>query len=292
MHLRAYAKINLTLEVLGRRDDGYHEVVTILQNVGLYDVLHIEPAPSMHLTCSADRLEGEDNLVWQAAARLRAVASVGDGARIHLEKHIPAAMGLGGGSSDAAAALVGLSTIWGLSLSAGQVASIAAELGSDVPFFLVGGTAKAEGRGEQVSPIPAVPQRWVLLLCPDIDPSIESGGKTGRLYRSLSTDSYSDGSVYVAAVNAIREGRFPSGCLCNTFDSVAGQVYDGAASAMEAMLRAGASEAHLCGSGPGLYAVFESETEGERAGEHLHDEGWRTYLVSTIEKGWESICQG
>ena len=181
MHLRAYAKINLTLEVLGRRNDGYHEVVTILQNVGLYDVLHIEPAPSMYLTCSADRLEGEDNLVWRAAARLRAVASVGDGARIHLEKHIPAAMGLGGGSSDAAAALVGLSTIWDLSLSARQVASIAAELGSDVPFFLVGGTAKAEGRGEQVSPIPAIPQRWVLLLCPDIDPSIESGGKTGAV---------------------------------------------------------------------------------------------------------------
>ena len=288
MQLRAYAKINLTLEVLGRRDDGYHEVVTVLQSVGLHDVLHIHSAPDIEFTCSVEALEGKDNLVWRAATWLREVTGGQDGARIHLEKHIPEAMGLGGGSSDAAASMVGLSKLWGLSLSSDALSDIAAQIGSDVPFFLSGGTAKAEGRGEQVTSLPRIPRRWLLLLCRDIT----LPGKTGQLYRSLSADSYSDGSTYASAVGSIESGRFPSGYLRNTFDDVAHLVYHGTADAREAMRYAGASEVHLCGSGPGLYSVFESQTEGERATKHLQDGGWRTYLVSTIEKGWESICQG
>ncbi len=288
MQLRAYAKINLTLEVLGRRNDGYHEVATIMQNVGLYDTLHIQPSAGLTLACSEANLEGEDNLVWRAARRLQEVTGTGHGAHIRLEKRIPEAMGLGGGSSDAAAALVGLTKVWELQVSGMELSSIAAGLGSDVPFFLSGGTVKAEGRGEQVSPLPPVTPRCVLLVCPDV----ALVGKTGRLYGSLSPDSYSDGSVVRAAVQAIEAGQFPSGFLQNTFDDVACQVYDVLDWAMETMRDAGASEVHLCGSGPGLYSVFESETEGEQAKKHLQDEGWRTYLVSTIEKGWELICQG
>ena len=289
MELRAYAKINLTLEVLGRREDGYHEVRTILQKVDLWDTLHIAHATDIDFTCSWKGLEVEGNLVPRAAVRLREMFGVQAGARIHLEKRIPEAMGLGGGSSDAAAALVGLHRLWGLPILEGQLAGIAAELGSDVPFFLLfEGAAKAEGRGESVSALPPLPPCWVLLVCPDV--ALEE--KTGRLYGSLSQDSYSDGAVYTAAVRAIREGRFPAGCLRNAFDDVADRVYGITEDAREAMARAGASEVHLCGSGPGLYSVFESETEGERVKKHLQDEGWRTYLVRTIEKGWESICQG
>lgn len=288
MELRAYAKINLTLEVLGRREDGYHEVATILQNVSLYDTLYIQPSTLLELTCSHAGLEGEDNLVWRAASHLRKLTDVEQGARVHLEKRIPAAMGLGGGSSDAAAALVGLSRLWNLQVPPKELSGIAAELGSDVPFFLSGGTAKAEGRGEQVTAIPVVSPRWVLLVCPYV--ALE--GKTGHLYGSLSAESYSNGSVFRASVKAIETGRFPSGCLRNAFDDVACEVYDAVGSAMEAMRDAGASEVHLCGSGPGLYSVFEFETEGEQVRKHLQDGGWRTYLVRTIEKGWESICQG
>ena len=280
MELRAYAKINLTLEVLGRRADGYHEVATVLQNVGLYDTLRIEPSDGLTLTCSEPSLEGEDNLVWRAATRLQEVTGSRAGAHIRLEKHIPEAMGLGGGSSDAAAALVGLSRLWEVEALTEELCTIAAELGSDVPFFLSGGTAKAEGRGEQVTPIAHVPPRWVLLVCPDV--ALE--GKTGRLYRSLSVDSYSDGSVYRTAVEAIETGRFPSGFLRNAFDDVASEVYEVVDGAMDVMRNAGAPEVHLCGSGPGLYSLFDSETEGERAMKHLQDGGWRTYLVRTIEK--------
>ena len=280
MKLRAYAKINLTLEVLGRRADGYHEVATVLQNIGLHDTLHIKPADGLTFTCSEAGLEGEDNLVWRAATRLQEVAGTRHGACMHLEKQVPEAMGLGGGSSDAAAALVGLNRLWGVQVPAEKLSRIAAELGSDVPFFLSGGTAKAEGRGEQVIPIRHVPRRWVLLVCPNA--ALE--GKTGRLYRSLPVDSYSNGSVYRTAVEAIETGRFPSGFLRNAFDDVACVVYDVVDRAIEAMRDAGSSEVHLCGSGPGLYSVFESETEGERVKKHLQDEGWRTYLVRTIEK--------
>ena len=246
MELRAYAKINLILEVLGRRDDGYHEVATILQNVNLYDTLYIQPSTLMELTCSDARLEGEDNLVWRAAIRLQKLTRGDNGARIHVVKRIPEAMGLGGGSSDAAAALVGLSRLWNPQVLPDELSVIAAELGSDVPFFLSGGTAKAEGRGEQVTTLPAVQQRWVLLVCPDE----HLAEKTGRVYGSLPPDSYSDGSVFGAAVQAIEAGRFPAGCLRNTFDDVANRVYDVAGRAIEAMGDAGVSEVHLCGSGP------------------------------------------
>ena len=288
MLLRAYAKVNLTLEVMGRRDDGYHEIVTILQNVDLYDTLRLEPASRIEFTCSEAGLAGEDNLVWQAARALQQVAGSGCGARIHLEKGIPEAMGLGGGSSDAAAALAGLSRLWGLRLSASQLSRMAADLGSDAPFFLEGGTAMAEGRGERVTVLPALPRRWLLLLCPDI----HLRGKTGHLYRSLSAEDYSDGATHRAAVEAIKGGQFPTGFLCNAFEQVARRTYGGLDGAIEAMLRAGASQARLCGSGPGLYTIIESHTQGQMSRKLLQDEGYRAYLVSTTQKGWESICQG
>ena len=287
MRLRAYAKVNLVLEVLRRRPDGYHEIASILQNIALYDILHLERSSTLQLTCSEESLDREDNLVWQAATRLREFAGVSHGARIHLEKRIPAPMGLGGGSSDAAATLAGLVRLWGLQMPLPELSHIAAGLGSDVPFFLVGGTARADGRGDRVTVLPSVPRRWVLLLYPDIN--LE--GKTGRLYRSLPPDTYSDGAACRMATQAIQQGCFPSQPLYNTFDAVASHVYPGFDDARRALHLAGASEVHLCGSGPGLYSLVDSQTKGERVRKHLQDEGWPTYLVSTIEKGWESICQ-
>ena len=289
MLLRAYAKINLSLEVLARRDDGYHEVATILQTVGLFDLLHLEPATCLRLSCSWPELAGEDNLVWQAAVRLCKLAGCQCGAVMHLEKRIPAAMGLGGGSSDAAAALAGLTELWGLSLSAKELSSLSAELGSDVAFFLEGGTALGQGRGEIISALPPLPQRWVLLVCSD---SLLPG-KTGRLYQMLEADDYSDGSLHREAVDAITDGRFPDSLLHNAFEKVAdkafGAIYQ---QARKAMVQAGACDVHLCGSGPGLFSLFESQTQGEQVLKLLKDSGWRAYLVSTTQKGWESTCQG
>ena len=155
IRLQAPAKINLTLEVLGRRADGYHEVRTVLAAVDIADELELSEADGLALTVEPEgAVPVEDNLVLRAAALLRDAAPAGAGAAIVLHKRIPVAGGLGGGSSDAAAALLGLRRLWDLDLSDRTLAELAALLGADVPFFLRGGTALAAGRGEQLTVLP------------------------------------------------------------------------------------------------------------------------------------------
>ena len=146
--IRAFAKINLTLEVLGKRANGYHEVATVMQTIDLCDELTLEPSSGVSLRCSDPALETTDNLVLRAANLLREHAGGDSGAGMYLRKSIPVAAGLGGGSSDAAAALVGLRELWNLEEAVPDLRPLAAALGSDVPFFLSGGTAIAEGRGD------------------------------------------------------------------------------------------------------------------------------------------------
>jgi 4-diphosphocytidyl-2-C-methyl-D-erythritol kinase len=153
---RAPAKLNLFLRVVGRRPDGFHELETVFQAVDLADELTFEPAEGLRLTGGSDEAPpGPENLVLQAAAALRAATGFTGGAAIHLEKRIPVGAGLGGGSSDAAATLAALNQLWGLGLSHARLAELAAGLGSDVPFFLQGGTAIGRGRGEVLEGIPS-----------------------------------------------------------------------------------------------------------------------------------------
>ena len=141
MEVLAYAKVNLTVEILGRRKDGYHEVRTILQTVDLADRLDISKSSRLRVECDEPHLSGKDNLVWRAAEKLAERAGVSPQVRIRIQKRIPVGMGLGGGSSDAAAALLALNRFWELDLGPDELGRTAAELGSDVPFFLTGGTA-------------------------------------------------------------------------------------------------------------------------------------------------------
>src|SRR5688500_15047283 len=135
--LTAHAKVNLTLEVLGKRADGFHDIRSVMQRISLADTLTVERAEGLTLTCSDPGLEGPENLVWRAAELLRTECGVAEGAALRLEKRIPVAAGLGGGSSDAAAALRGLNELWRLRLSGERLWELGARLGSDVPFFLL-----------------------------------------------------------------------------------------------------------------------------------------------------------
>ena len=166
MIVTAPAKINLTLEILGRRADGFHEVKTVLQTIDLQDQLEIETAPALTVECDDPSLSGETNLVWRAASDLAAHAGTEPGARIFLRKAIPVGMGLGGGSSDAAAALLSLNELWGLGLNVDELAGLASGIGSDVAFFLWGGTALASGRGEIIEPASSIPPMLLTLVCP------------------------------------------------------------------------------------------------------------------------------
>ncbi len=254
MRLHAPAKINWTLEVLGRRDDGYHEIRTVMQTVELCDILEIEPADELQMGVEGRHEVSEGDLVLRAAALLD--EGGGRGACIRVNKRIPVAAGLGGGSSDAAAALRGLNELWGLGRSDAQLVEIAAGLGSDVPFFVYGGTALAEGRGERVTPLPEPPPTWLVLLAPPLD----LPEKTRRMYAALTPADFSDGSRTDAIVSRSREGGpVDDGSLCNVFERVAYEAFAGLDAYRDALLTAGARRVHLAGSGPALFALGVDE---------------------------------
>src|SRR5947209_8132054 len=195
--IHAPAKINLSLEIVGRRADRFHDLVSVMQTVSLHDVLELTPSDDLELSCSDPALQSSDNLVLQAARALRDTCAVERGCSIRLEKRIPAAAGLGGGSSDGAAALVALARFWSLRLERDDLIPMAEQLGSDVPFFLYGGTALVEGRGERVRPLSASPRSWFVLSKPPLSVS------TADVFKELKASDWTDGRTTRALARTI-----------------------------------------------------------------------------------------
>ncbi len=275
--LKAHAKINLTLEVLSQRDDGYHEIISILQTVDLHDRIQLEVASSVELRCNVPQLESSDNLALKAAQLLKAETSASFGVAIRLEKVIPVGAGLGGGSSNAAAVLKGLNKLWNLGLSTEQLLPLAARLGSDVPFFLYEGTALVQGRGERVRPLPPATLEWLVLL----RPPIELPSKTGTLYSYLSQENFTKGLLTHKLAGRIRGGGdVPTQFLFNVFDDVATNAFLGLERYWDIFRSLGAHEIHLAGSGPTLFSVVPSREVGTAMQlllQHRHD--IESYLV-------------
>lgn len=256
IRLLAPAKVNLTFEALGRRADGYHEVRTVMQAISLADEIAFAPAPELSLTIEHGAPAfaappGEDNLVMRAARLLQREAGAAQGAAILLRKRVPAAAGLGGGAGDAAAALLGLRRLWGLDLDADALRELAARLGSDVPFFLSGGTALAEGRGERLTPLPTPQASIVLAPSPDA----ARDGKTSAMYALLAPEHFSDGQASERLAAKLRAGSpLSSADLRNAFESVAPQAHPSYA-AMRDAFEAEGMRPLLCGAGPALFAL-------------------------------------
>lgn len=262
LRLVAPAKVNWTLEVLGKRPDDYHEVRTVLQTVALADSVVLAPADRLSLRLWGEagplaREPAEANLAWRAAHALQERADVGWGATIELEKRIPVAAGLGGGSSDAAAVLRGLNRLWGLGLSTNDLREVAAGLGSDVPFFLTGGTALARGRGELVTFLPDAPPQRLLLAWP----AERLAGKTARLsspktmamYAALRPEHQSDGRATARLAERLSAGQsVRDRDIVNIFEAVLAEVMPAAARALEMARGSGLPPPHLVGSGPAL----------------------------------------
>ena len=282
MEVLAYAKLNLTFEVLGRRNDGFHQITTIMQTIGLADLIRIEPDSALVVECEYPELAGEKNLVWRAAVELAKIGNVEPTARITVEKHIPVGMGLGGGSSDAAAALLGLNLLWDLGLSVDELAPIAAGLGSDVSFFLWGGTALAQGRGEQITSLSPLPPLAVTLVFPDL----AIPNKTATMYSRLTLGQFSDGGVTRQMVQILTAGQFVkesvSGLVFNAFSKVAAQSYPELAELYREVAEQGGPAMHLCGAGPALFALPSSEEEHQRIAELLQPHSAGVYLVTTV----------
>jgi len=282
VQLPAYAKLNLTFEVLGRRDDGFHQVVTIMQTISLADVLTIEPDTGLKVECEYPDLAGDQNLVWQAAVELAKAGNIEPKARISIEKHVPVGMGLGGGSSDAATALLGLNALWDLGLPIERLAEIAAGLGSDVSFFLWGGTALAQGRGEQITSLPSLPPLAVTLVFPDL----AIPNKTAAMYSKLTRGQFSDGGVTRQMIQILTTGQFVkesvSGLVFNAFSEVAAQSYPELTDMCRQVVEQGGPVMHLCGAGPAFFTLPSSEEEHQWIAELLQPHSAGVYLVTTV----------
>ncbi len=274
--VRAPAKLNLSLEVLRRRPDGYHELCTLFQAIDLCDELSVEPSDGLTLTVEGDAPPGEENLVLRAAHMLSPYAG-GRGAYLRLRKRIPSGAGLGGGSSDAATALLALNRLWGTGLERPGLAEMARTLGADVPFFLHGGTARGTGRGDTIEPLPDVSSLWFVLSVPPFSLPV----KTARVFRNLRTDELTDGLRTLQLAATLRSGGSPgSGDLYNGLRSAALRAFKDLGPYLVALEDASGREWALSGAGPACYTIAASRVEAEDLGRCVENLPGLRYVTS------------
>jgi 4-diphosphocytidyl-2-C-methyl-D-erythritol kinase len=279
--LSAPAKINLTLEVLEKRPDGYHEIRSVLQAVSLCDTISFEPAADILFHCDNPAWEAEKSLVTRAAERLKAHSVAGSGARISIVKDIPLSSGLGGDSSDAAAVLTGLDRLWQIGAPVVELTAIAAALGSDVPFFLGGLTALASGRGETVKTLPGMAPHWVVILEPKVS---APPSKTSALYSRIKPAHFTDGSVTGALATKLRRGeKVESADLFNVFEKVAYEAFSGLKKCRDEFQDMVESPVHLAGAGPSLFAFARDWEEAVRAVSALREKGYEALTARTLK---------
>lgn len=260
--VKAPAKINLSLDVLHKRPDGYHEVKMVMTTIDLADRIELTPLPSDTIRIvSHNRFVPDDhrNLAYQAAKLLKERFNVRDGVAISIIKTIPVAAGLAGGSSDAAATLRGLNKLWNLGLTLDELAELGAEIGSDVSFCVYGGTAIATGRGEKIEHIPAPPPCWVILAKPTI------GVSTAEVYRNLNLASIVHPDVD-AMVKAIKEQDYNKICslVGNVLEEVTMKMHPEVAQIKEQMKRFGADAVLMSGSGPTVFGLVRHDSRLQR----------------------------
>ena len=276
--LRASAKVNLALEVLGKRADGYHEIATVLQAVDLFDRIAVETADSLSLhTDDPDLPTDEGNLVMRAARRLQKAAGIETGARIRLQKRIPVAAGLGGGSSDAAATLWGLSRLWKLRWPTARLQELAVELGMDVPFFLGAGRAVARGRGEQLAPLPGGGGYALVLVNPRVPLS------TREVYGRVPTGWRAEpvGTDRVIEALRTRNVNRVAAALTNNLEGLVEPVLPVIGRMKAALLAAGALGAIMSGSGPTVFGMARSLDHARQIRSRVSRAGWACWAVRT-----------
>jgi 4-diphosphocytidyl-2-C-methyl-D-erythritol kinase len=280
----AHAKINLGLEVLGKRPDGLHEVATILQSIDLADRLVFTAADDLVLRCQ-DMPTDTDNLILRAARLLGDYSKQAWGAHILCVKRVPAAAGLGGGSADAAATLRALSTLWDCQIAQDELSQLAGQLGADVPFALHGGTALATGSGRDLTRLPDAPPTWVVL----VPLSAAEGDKTHQMYAQLRPADFTDGSRVQRLAAAIQVGPFDTPAIHNAFLRPALGCWPEVSGAIQALESGGADAVSLSGAGPSVFGLFRSRAAAARGCDAVRTAGLRAlrchFVASTRVSG-------
>ena len=281
--LRAPAKLNLYLRVVGKRPDGYHELETLFERIDLADELSFEPAETLTLTCDASSLSaGDDNLVLKAARALQQAVGVSRGARIRLAKRAPVAAGLGGGSSDAATALLGLNELWGLRWPRERLLPLGRQLGADVPFFLMDARfAIGRERGDVCAPLAVPPEvvLWHVLAVPN-EPLL-----TRDVFAALNLSLTPPGPPLTMCAQSLLDGHLPrlAQTLRNDLELPASQRCPRIASLKARLQEGGAIAVSLSGSGPSVFGLVASEEDARRLAARIASpsDAWRVFVCRT-----------
>lgn len=271
LELNAYAKVNLGLDVLRRREDGYHELRMIMQTVDLYDTLTLEKTdePGISMTCNVEGLPcDERNLVYKSAKLMFDTYRLAGGIRMHLEKRIPMAAGMAGGSTDAAAVFNGINELYELGVSKERLCELGVTIGADVPYCIIGGTALSEGIGEVLTMLPNVPDCIVLIAKPDFDVS------TKYVYENLHANSLTYHPDIDAQVAAIRAGDLEGvvKVMDNVLETVTEKKYTEITTIKNVMEEHGAMRAMMSGSGPTVFGLYKNVKDAQAAAEAIRNE--------------------
>ena len=281
MRLQAFAKINLGLDVLGKREDGYHEVRMIMQTIRMYDQLDMRKSvePGIHLTTNKKYIPvDENNLVWRAAKLMMDTCGIMEGVSIHLHKVIPVAAGMAGGSSDAAATLVGMNRLFHCGLSKEKLMELGVQIGADVPYCVLRGTALAEGIGEKLTVLPPMPDCWILIGKPGISVS------TKYVYTTLDLNTDTVHPDIDGMKKALEDGDLYgiTERMGNVLQDVTIPAYPEVERIKEQMKTLGAVNAMMSGSGPTVFGIFDNEEKAQEACQKLRESGSCQQVFLTV----------
>lgn len=281
MRLQAFAKINLGLDVLGKREDGYHEVRMIMQTIRMYDQLDMRKSvePGIHLTTNKKYIPvDENNLVWRAAKLMMDTCGIMEGISIHLHKVIPVAAGMAGGSSDAAATLVGMNRLFHCGLSKEKLMELGVQIGADVPYCVLRGTALAEGIGEKLTVLPPMPDCWILIGKPGISVS------TKYVYTTLDLNTDTVHPDIDGMKKALEDGNLYgiTERMGNVLQDVTIPAYPEVERIKEQMKTLGAVNAMMSGSGPTVFGIFDNEEKAQEACQKLRESGSCQQVFLTV----------
>lgn len=285
--LKSRAKVNLSIDVLGKREDGYHLVEMIMQTIDLYDKLKITEIEENSILIKSNSLDiplNEDNIMYKAINLLKNQFNIEKGIEISIEKNIPVAAGMAGGSSNAAAVLVGLNKLWNLGLSENELKDIGLKLGADVPFCITGGSALAEGIGEKLTNIKGLPEDLNILVCkPNIFVS------TKEVYQSLNMDKVKRRPQNKELIDALQKEdvKFISENMVNVLEEVTSLKYSEIGQIEDIMIKNKALGSMMSGSGPTVFGLFDNKDCAIKAKEDLQAKYNQVYLVKSSNKGVE-----
>lgn len=289
---KAYAKINLGLDVIRRRPDGYHEVKMIMQSVGIYDILTFQKADREGIRISLDHAElpcDQHNLIYKAAQLIMDAYGIKNGVEITLNKNIPIAAGMAGGSTDAAAVFHGLNELFGLGMSLQDMKEMGVKIGADVPYCIMGGTALSEGIGEILTPLSAPPDAHLLIAKPDINVS------TKFVYENLHADTLTDHPDIDGMVKALNEGNLKgiTDRMGNVLETVTVKEYPIIDRIKKEMLGGGAENALMSGSGPTVFGIYKEKKAAEKCCEAIREQGLagQIFVTEFVKNGNKTEVQ-